>query len=555
MALTGRLPPPGTPTSRLDIRMIRLAVGVALALVAQSQAGSQEYSTRTPASGARRTVPAPTDSSAYAIRAETAPVIDGRDDDAVWRSRPADHGVPAMAAHRRKGAALPHRGEGRLRRREPVRVRARVRSPSRQHHQDPRAARHVHAVGHDLAVHRLVSRPAHRLRVRRERGRRQDGSGDLRRRQRRQRVGRACGTSRRGSTRSAGRPSSAFRSRRCATARDKTHTFGFTIDRDIYRYNERVSWPLFSQSKTGFVSQFGSLDGPRRPRGAAPPRGDAVRRHQERGEHRQQPLHQRAPSVDARRRPQVSRRVEPHARRDGQSGLRAGRVGSGGAQPVGVRVVLRRAPAVLRRRPRTVPLRRELQQRQLQQRGALLQPPHRPHAGAGRHVRRHRPAAADDDPRRREAARAIPERAHVRRARRDDAARVEPGRHDVRAGDELHGRAREAGSSRRQQLDRRDGHRGEPQRGSLVLAVPRVERVRRRGGLSATGSSRTHYEMSASLDKSRVEGSQAAILALQTGRRALLPAARRRPAARLQPHDARRRRRGSSSSTRSADST
>jgi hypothetical protein len=42
---------------------------------------------------------------------------------------------------------------------------------------------------------------------------------------------------------------------------ERMHTFGFMIDRDIYRYAERVSWPLFRQSKTGFVSQFGSLEG------------------------------------------------------------------------------------------------------------------------------------------------------------------------------------------------------------------------------------------------------------------------------------------------------
>ena len=42
---------------------------------------------------------------------------------------------------------------------------------------------------------------------------------------------------------------------------DRNHTFGFTIDRDIYRYNERVSWPAFSQSKAGMASQFGTLEG------------------------------------------------------------------------------------------------------------------------------------------------------------------------------------------------------------------------------------------------------------------------------------------------------
>jgi hypothetical protein len=44
-------------------------------------------------------------------------------------------------------------------------------------------------------------------------------------------------------------------------SRDRTHTFGIIIDRDIYRYSERESWPQISQSKPGFVSQFGSLHG------------------------------------------------------------------------------------------------------------------------------------------------------------------------------------------------------------------------------------------------------------------------------------------------------
>ena len=43
--------------------------------------------------------------------------------------------------------------------------------------------------------------------------------------------------------------------------RHKSHTFGLTVDRDIYRYAQRVSWPLFRQSKAGFVSQFGEVHG------------------------------------------------------------------------------------------------------------------------------------------------------------------------------------------------------------------------------------------------------------------------------------------------------
>lgn len=43
--------------------------------------------------------------------------------------------------------------------------------------------------------------------------------------------------------------------------RERSHTFGFTIDRDIYRYSERLSWPTFSQAKPDMVSQLGTLGG------------------------------------------------------------------------------------------------------------------------------------------------------------------------------------------------------------------------------------------------------------------------------------------------------
>jgi hypothetical protein len=41
----------------------------------------------------------------------------------------------------------------------------------------------------------------------------------------------------------------------------RQHTFGIIIDRYNYRYAERESWPLLRMSKPGFVSQFGSLHG------------------------------------------------------------------------------------------------------------------------------------------------------------------------------------------------------------------------------------------------------------------------------------------------------
>src|SRR5207245_11347273 len=43
--------------------------------------------------------------------------------------------------------------------------------------------------------------------------------------------------------------------------RTATHTFGLAISRDIYRYTERVAWPVFHVSKAGLSSQLGDLTG------------------------------------------------------------------------------------------------------------------------------------------------------------------------------------------------------------------------------------------------------------------------------------------------------
>ena len=40
-----------------------------------------------------------------------------------------------------------------------------------------------------------------------------------------------------------------------------SHTFGFGVRRDIERYKERVSWPRFLPTRSGFVSQLGRLSG------------------------------------------------------------------------------------------------------------------------------------------------------------------------------------------------------------------------------------------------------------------------------------------------------
>ena len=40
-----------------------------------------------------------------------------------------------------------------------------------------------------------------------------------------------------------------------------SHTFGLSVVRDIARYNERVSWPVIRRSRPGIASQFGDLSG------------------------------------------------------------------------------------------------------------------------------------------------------------------------------------------------------------------------------------------------------------------------------------------------------
>ena len=41
----------------------------------------------------------------------------------------------------------------------------------------------------------------------------------------------------------------------------ETHTIGFGIWRDIERYKERESWPLYRASVHGFASQLGTVTG------------------------------------------------------------------------------------------------------------------------------------------------------------------------------------------------------------------------------------------------------------------------------------------------------
>ena len=42
---------------------------------------------------------------------------------------------------------------------------------------------------------------------------------------------------------------------------ERSHTFGLLLMRDIYRFSERTAWPQLSQAKAGMVVQFGELGG------------------------------------------------------------------------------------------------------------------------------------------------------------------------------------------------------------------------------------------------------------------------------------------------------
>jgi len=42
---------------------------------------------------------------------------------------------------------------------------------------------------------------------------------------------------------------------------DSTNTFGFGVWRDVARYNERYAWPLYLRSRPGFASQLGTITG------------------------------------------------------------------------------------------------------------------------------------------------------------------------------------------------------------------------------------------------------------------------------------------------------
>ena len=206
------------------------------------------------------TVPAPTDTSATAVRATSAPVIDGRDDDQVWASTPV---ISAFQEWR------PTEGKP-----------ARFKTEAKIAYDESNLYVYVRAFDpHPDSIKRLLERrdsytssdmiwvfvdSYHDRRTGYEFGvnaagvkldqavyddGNEDGAWDAI-------WDAATRIDSLGWTAEFRIPLSQMR-----YSRDKAHTFGIMIDRDVYRYNERYIWPLLRQSKPGFVSQFGSLHG------------------------------------------------------------------------------------------------------------------------------------------------------------------------------------------------------------------------------------------------------------------------------------------------------
>ena len=155
--------------------------------------------------------------------------------------------------------------------------------------------------------------------------------------------------SRPGSTRSAGPPSTGFRSRSSTTRPRASGTLrlpGLARDPAAHRDRHLAALPHLahrasrpSSASSPDSTAWAARGTPRSPRTSSP---RTCRVPASGG------LLERAQDVIGRRRPQVPARLEPAAQRDGESRLRPGRGRSLGAQPQRVRDLLRRAAAVLR---------------------------------------------------------------------------------------------------------------------------------------------------------------------------------------------------------------
>jgi Domain of unknown function (DUF5916)/Carbohydrate family 9 binding domain-like len=230
------------------------------ALNLQLAAQTQTSRPSTSSSSATITVPAPTDTSATAVRAQSAPTIDGKDDDAVWRTTPVIDGFQEWRPTEGKPARF--------------RTEAKIAYDAANlyvfvHAFDPHPdsiikllerrdtftpsdmvwifvdSYHDRRTGYEFGVNAAGVKIDQAIYNDGNEDQAWDGVWDV-----------ATRIDSTGWSAEFRIPLSQMR-----YGRERDHTFGIMIDRDVYRYSERYVWPLLRQSKTGFVSQFGALHG------------------------------------------------------------------------------------------------------------------------------------------------------------------------------------------------------------------------------------------------------------------------------------------------------
>jgi len=240
--------------------MIAVVAVLSFALSLQTPQLAVPVSQSRPSSSSAASVPPPTDTSATAVRASSSVVIDGKDDDQVWRDTPV---ITAFKEWRpTEGKDARFRTEAKIAYDAAnlyVFVRAFDPHPDsikklleRRDSFTPSDmiwlfidSYHDRRTGYEFGVNAAGVKVDQAIYDDGNEDQAWDAVWDV-----------ATRTDSAGWTAEFRIPLSQMR-----YSRDRAHTFGIMIDRDVYRYNERYIWPLLRQSKTGFVSQFGSLHG------------------------------------------------------------------------------------------------------------------------------------------------------------------------------------------------------------------------------------------------------------------------------------------------------
>src|SRR6266540_749669 len=212
-----------------------------------------------PAPGDGR-VPPPTATMAVAVRASRAPALDGTEDDAVWREAPAitafrefsprEDGDPRFRTEA-KVAYDDHSFYAFIRAFDPhpdsilkILARRDVRAPTDQL-KIVIDSYHDRRTGYEFAVNPAGVKRDYAIYNDDREDEAWDGVWEV-----------ATTVDSLGWTAEFRIPLSQLR-----YAHADTNTFGFGVWRDIQRYNERVGWPVYRQSRAGFASQLGDVTG------------------------------------------------------------------------------------------------------------------------------------------------------------------------------------------------------------------------------------------------------------------------------------------------------